>query len=314
MPEVSVIIPNYNHARFLRRRLDSVFQQTFLDFEVILLDDCSSDNSREILAAYSMDSRVTQYLCNQQNGGSPFAQWERGIKLARGKWIWIAESDDESDPLFLESLVCLAERYENTGIAFCRSHWIDLNSEKGDDLSLYHKDFFKTGKEEICFELWKHCTIPNVSSALIRRDVAVKSITNLGKFKGCGDWLFYMRVLRTTNLVYTNEKLNYFRWYHQNTSKRAQAMGLWVTEGSQLLHEIHHREIPFSPNEISLIVDFWMTKCKTVKPQKRFTVWWAVLYFIIRWFSREGIHLSVLKTFISGTMKNIRRAGAVQIY
>lgn len=308
MPEVSVIIPSYNHGRYLRKRLDSVFQQTFQDFEVILLDDCSSDNSREILAEYSNDSRVTQFLCNQKNSGTPFGQWEKGINIARGKWIWIAESDDESDPLFLERLVALGEQHENVGIAFCRSNWIDSDSQMGEDLSLYFEEFLKIGRDEIRLELWKHCTIPNVSSAIIRRDSAVKAIAGLWKFKACGDWMFYIRVLHTTNLVYSNEKLNHFRWYHQSTSKRAQVLGLWVTEGSRLLHEIRHRDIAFSSAEMLVIVDFWMAKCKTVKPEKRFTVWWAVCWFIIRWSCRRGLSLAVFKTFVSGTLKNLRRA------
>ena len=58
MPKVSVVVPSYNHARFLRRRIDSVLQQTYQDFELILLDDCSPDNSREILSSYAGDPRV----------------------------------------------------------------------------------------------------------------------------------------------------------------------------------------------------------------------------------------------------------------
>src|SRR5882762_3314790 len=58
MPKVSVIIPNYNHARFLRQRVESVLAQTYQDFEVILLDDCSTDDSRSILSEYAADPRV----------------------------------------------------------------------------------------------------------------------------------------------------------------------------------------------------------------------------------------------------------------
>src|ERR1039458_2589847 len=57
MPKVSIVVPNYNHARFLRRRVESVLRQTFHDFELILLDDCSTDDSR-ILSKYADDPRV----------------------------------------------------------------------------------------------------------------------------------------------------------------------------------------------------------------------------------------------------------------
>ena len=74
-PTVSVIVPNYNHQAFLKQRLDSILNQTYQDFEVLLLDDCSPDNSREILKAYAEeDDRITCYF-NEVNSGSTFAQW-----------------------------------------------------------------------------------------------------------------------------------------------------------------------------------------------------------------------------------------------
>ena len=74
MPKVSVVIPNYNHARFLTRRIETVLQQTFQDFEVILLDDCSTDDSRSILSKYAADPRV-RIEFNEKNSGSTFKLW-----------------------------------------------------------------------------------------------------------------------------------------------------------------------------------------------------------------------------------------------
>src|ERR1700756_5018477 len=100
MPTVSVIVPNYNHARFLPKRIDSILRQSFQDFELILLDDCSTDDSRSILSQHASDPRV-RIEFNQVNSGSPFKQWNRGVGLARGQYIWIAESDDYADERFL---------------------------------------------------------------------------------------------------------------------------------------------------------------------------------------------------------------------
>src|SRR5258708_17607669 len=70
-PTVSVIVPNYNHARYLRKRIESLLRQTYQDFEVILLDDCSTDVSREVLASYQDNPRVrVEY--NAENSGSVF--------------------------------------------------------------------------------------------------------------------------------------------------------------------------------------------------------------------------------------------------
>ena len=77
MPKVSVIVPNYNHAAFLGLRIDSILEQTYRDFELLILDDASTDDSREVIARYARDPRVT-IECNQTNAGSPYLQWRKG--------------------------------------------------------------------------------------------------------------------------------------------------------------------------------------------------------------------------------------------
>src|ERR1700722_2974587 len=104
MPKVSVIIPNYNHAPYLRQRIDTVLGQTLQDFELILMDDCSTDDSRSIIAEYANDPRIRIEL-NKKNSGGTFKQWKKGIALAQGEYVWIAESDDYSDRRFLEKLI-----------------------------------------------------------------------------------------------------------------------------------------------------------------------------------------------------------------
>jgi glycosyltransferase involved in cell wall biosynthesis len=108
IPTVSVIVPNYNHARYLRQRIDSVLGQTYRDFEVILLDDCSTDESRSIISEYENHPKVRIEL-NDKNSGSPFKQWNKGVRLAHGKYVWIAESDDYADERLLERLVSMLE-------------------------------------------------------------------------------------------------------------------------------------------------------------------------------------------------------------
>src|ERR1035441_8594166 len=116
MPKVSIVVPNYNHARFLRRRVESVLRQTFQDFEVILLDDCSTDDSRSILSKYADDPRV-RIEFNEVNSGSPFKQWNKGVELALGEYVWIAESDDYADERLLEKLVARLEAEPATALS-----------------------------------------------------------------------------------------------------------------------------------------------------------------------------------------------------
>ena len=103
---VSIIVPNYNHARYLKERLDSIYNQTYRHFEVILLDDCSTDGSVEVLKEYARKyPENTRLVANEHNSGKVFHQWNKGLELARGEFVWIAESDDFAEPDFLASCV-----------------------------------------------------------------------------------------------------------------------------------------------------------------------------------------------------------------
>ncbi|HWI86885.1 MAG TPA: glycosyltransferase family A protein, partial [Sphingomonas sp.] len=99
MPRVSVIVPNYNHARFLSKRLDSILAQTFADYELLILDDKSTDDSLAVIEPY-LDGVRVRLECNSVNSGGPYRQWNKGLALTSGDYVWIAESDDYADPSF----------------------------------------------------------------------------------------------------------------------------------------------------------------------------------------------------------------------
>ena len=120
-PQVSVIVPNYNHAQYLVQRIDSVLAQTCQDFELILLDDCSPDHSREVLERYREHPKVAHIVYNEANSGSTFKQWDKGIALARGEYIWIAESDDWCEPTLLETLLDGIHRDKDCVLSYCQT-------------------------------------------------------------------------------------------------------------------------------------------------------------------------------------------------
>ena len=222
MPAVSVIIPSYNHAPFLKQRIDSVINQTFQDFEIILLDDCSSDNSREIIESYRAHPRVKHIVYNPENSGSAFKQWSKGISLVKGNWIWIAESDDLSSPLFLETLVPrVSEGYD---LVYCRSSTIDIQGEVlGDyfwpdeiDSQRWKSDYHNDGAFEIANYLIYRNTIPNASACLFRKD-KVEDLSAVISMRFCGDWLFWINLLAKGKLYYSSQPLNLFRSHPQST-------------------------------------------------------------------------------------------------
>ena len=283
MPEVSVIIPNYNHAPYLEQRIESVLGQTFRDFELILLDDRSTDNSREIIERYRYHPSVSQIIYNIKNAGTPFRQWQKGITLAKGKWIWIAESDDYAAPAFLEQLLEVARKTENPGVVYCGSRWVNDKGEEGKDLSSYMDSFCRNGKTEVADKLWHVCTIQNASACLLRRDLAISAIKGLGHYRACGDWMFYIKMLQRSNLAFTGEKLNYFRYYHNNTSNWAEKNGLWITEGVDVLKHMRYNVIKFSPGKFKQIFDFWYERAQTLNNRRKYKVMWTVLTSAVRY-------------------------------
>lgn len=124
---LTVIIPSYNHGYFLKQRIDSVLNQIFQDFELIILDDCSTDNSKEIIEMYRGNEKITQIIYNDANSGSTFLQWKKGIELAKGEYKWIAESDDYSHPQFLETVLKNFSE-KRCSVVYCQSDRVDENN------------------------------------------------------------------------------------------------------------------------------------------------------------------------------------------
>ena len=123
-PFVSVIIPNYCHAKYLDQRIQSVLNQTYQNFEVIILDDCSPDGgaSKAVIEKYRNNSHVSHIVYNENNSGSPFKQWKKGADMAQGELLWIAESDDYADEpsIFVEDIIRLQHNKE-TKMTFIRN-------------------------------------------------------------------------------------------------------------------------------------------------------------------------------------------------
>ena len=127
---VSVIIPNFNHARYLDERIQTVLDQTYQNFELIILDDCSTDNSKEIIEKYRHNPHVSHILYNEHNSGKIFSQWQKGIDKAKGELIWIAESDDKCRPELLEKLVSEFQNNMNLVVAFCKTVFFSDNGHE----------------------------------------------------------------------------------------------------------------------------------------------------------------------------------------
>src|SRR6187551_3097335 len=109
MPKVSVLIPTYNSAPFLDDAIRSVLDQTFTDFELIIVDNCSTDNSKAVISQYLSDDRIKFYV-NEKNIGSN-GNFNKCFSLANGEYVKCLCSDDKLHPELLHRFVAIMEQY-----------------------------------------------------------------------------------------------------------------------------------------------------------------------------------------------------------
>ena len=245
-PLVSVVVPNYNHAAYLEQRLFSIFNQSFKDFEVIFLDDASSDNSLAV-AELIARKHPMRMLVNSQNSGTPFAQWNRGVALARGELVWIAESDDVADPDLLGRLVDALSRHPDAGLAYCQSRRIDESGHPGilaeENLRCLHSsrwlsDFVADGRNECRLYLSRMNTIANASAVLFRKSIFDKVGGADESFRMCGDWHLWCRMLSCSDLAFLAAPLNQHRLHSGSVRSRTVAAQVLIENG-RVLKQTH---------------------------------------------------------------------------
>ena len=223
MPQVSVIIPNYNYEKYLEQRLISIINQTYRDFEIIFLDDSSNDKSVLLAKSILANTNIPfEIHINEKNSGSPFKQWNKGLQIAKSEYIWIAEADDFCEYHFLEQLLALIKKSDNVGLAYCQTSPVDCDGKLISSINyIQYTDFLDKDKwlseytNNGCLEvenyLCRLCTIINISSVIFRNETMLKAGYVDTRYKQAGDWLTYIKLLEHSDIAYTPEILNYHR-------------------------------------------------------------------------------------------------------
>lgn len=230
---ISVIIPNYNYACFLRERLYSILYQNVKLKEIIILDDCSKDDSRQVIDG--IIKKLSLYVdikkCyNEKNSGTPFKQWLKGFTFASGDYVWIAEADDLCRANLLKELLkpCL----KNEDIIISYSDTAFINKTKNIIIKTikpeidiqktghWNKSYVNNGLDEIKKYSFLNCTIANVSGCLIKNSDYKKYLEQSTKYHQAGDWLFYCNIICDGKIAYTNKQLNYYRVHGNNVSSK----------------------------------------------------------------------------------------------
>ncbi len=210
---ISVAVPAYNYARFMERRMASVFAQTYPVAEVIVLDDASTDDSVAVARRTAGDwGRDIRVVVNDSNSGSPFRQWRRAVAMAEGDWLWIAEADDEADPALLAGLAAMVREVGDLELVFCDSRLIDAD---GAPLAASYRDYYAAnGAAELAGGgvfparafarrfLAERNLILNASAVLWRRTSLLAALDRCGQeldnYRLAGDWHLYLELLTTS--------------------------------------------------------------------------------------------------------------------
>lgn len=227
MPAVSVVVPSYNHSRYLRQCIDSVLNQTFEDFELLVLDDRSSDSSFEIARSYQ-DPRVKATLNNANLG--TYASENAGLDLAQGEYVAILNSDDYWDPHKLERQMELMQSHPEAAFSYTLGDVVD---EEGIVMPAFnqHADWPREPIQDVLPYLLDVNQI--LASSLLFRRGAVRFEP---KLRYCGDWVAALRLAQQGPAAFVNEPLTFWRQHETNSSKElGKTIGEEIRIRSQIL-------------------------------------------------------------------------------
>ena len=256
-PLVSVIIPNYNHAKYLKQRIDSILSQSYQNFELIILDDCSPDDgaSRAVIEEYRNDPHVSYILYNDINSGSTFKQWDKGIKMAKGELVWIAESDDFCDSVLLEVLVREFERDNSLTLAYTLLQKVDAEGTPIPFICRTPCGVTRLNGHDYVRKYMTTCNhCANASAALFKKS-AYENIERLyTTYKAGGDMLFWIEIAEKGNVAIVNKRLNFFRQHTHKVTQKSAKQGINSSEFKKTYDYISSH-FNFSPKRRKLMVE-----------------------------------------------------------
>lgn len=212
--KVSIVMPNFNSARYIENSIQSVLNQTFTDFELIIVDDCSTDNSREIIEKFD-DQRIKK-VYSKKNRHVAFTV-NKGVALAKGDYIARIDSDDIWEESKLEKQVDFMDRNPDIGACFTKVHIINHDGIVADTenqalCQLFNDVENKSQIEWLKYFFYKGNCLCN-PSVLIRKKVLEKNRDFYDiSYVPAQDFELWTRLLRKSPIHIMDEKLTFYRW------------------------------------------------------------------------------------------------------
>jgi len=222
MPQISVIMPCFNHAAFVGESIEGILAQTVSDLELIVIDDHSADTSKEVIAKYVKADPRVRAIYHETNLGASRSRND-GIRAAQSQFLAFCDADDVWMPTKLARQLELFEKYPMHQVAYSDAKIID---EHGKETGEQFNDKFPvpgTGSGRL-FEALCTRNFVNMQTAIVRRECITDSGYFDERIKWVEDWWFWVKISYQHSFVYTDETLAKYR-VHQKSTGRVQRAG-----------------------------------------------------------------------------------------
>lgn len=213
---VSIITPTYNCRRFISETIESVIAQTYSNWEMIITDDCSTDDTRTIVEEYiAKDSRI-KYHCLETNSGAAVAR-NTALKIAKGRWIAFLDSDDLWTPEKLEHQIAFMQEND---YAFSYHEYIEID-EQDDELGIYVSGKKHVGKFDMYACCWPGCLS-------VMYDAEKIGLIQIGDVKKNNDTAMWLKVIRRTDCHLLKECLGRYRRRANSITPKPLRKRIWA--------------------------------------------------------------------------------------
>ncbi len=191
-------MPSFNTSRFIQKSIESVIKQTYSDWELIIVDDFSTDNTEDVVKPFLVDRRI-RYLINERNSGAAVSR-NRALREAKGKWIAFLDSDDLWMPEKLEKQIQFMES-NNYHFSYTNYSEIDISGKKTGVTVTGPKRITRTGMYNYC---WPGCLT-------VMYDAENIGLIQIADIKKNNDYAMWLKICRKADCYLLNEELALYR-------------------------------------------------------------------------------------------------------
>jgi glycosyltransferase involved in cell wall biosynthesis len=239
VPKVTVVIPVYNRAQHVAAAIKSILAQSFTDFELLLIDDGSTDESVAVLKSYQ-DPRI-RVVCNERNLGIPHTR-NRALALARGEYVAMLDSDDTAVAHRLARQVQFLDRYPDYAVI---GSWVGVIDDT--HRSVRHIGILPVAAEEVRARLLFHCSLSQ--SSIMARTAILRAYRYSEDYVVCSDFDLWVRLARHYRLANLPEFL-VTRRLHASRVTAGQAFVVKQKKSAIFRAQLAELGVPFNDSDI----------------------------------------------------------------